>query len=192
MKKKHLLLSLSILTLGISSTLVAGSLIKDVKVKYDPTIQFTLDGESVMKDKAALVYEDTVYVPLRAVSETLGYDVNYDNKTVIMDSRTDTTTGPAIEAMPIEEIVKGVTHEHLTILEVNKEQKSFVVGDKEDPLSQIVFRVSEDTSYRHEINKRIYGFDDLEVGTVVTVTDTGLTTMSIPAQMFAVDVVIEK
>lgn len=76
------------------------------------------------------------------------------------------------------------------ILDINKETKTITVGESEDPNTQTIIKTNEDTVIRHRVNKRVYHFEDLEVGQKIVVTPGPEMTASIPPQVTALEIVL--
>ena len=75
---------------GIMAVSVFGApVIKDITVKFNPNMRFTLNGEEVLEEKGALVYNDRVYVPVRDFSELLGMEVDYDESGIVVLKQTE-------------------------------------------------------------------------------------------------------
>ena len=182
--KKAKIFSLLVLTLAISSvTAYAGtSMLKEIKA-YQKDVKFTLNGQEVMKDKNAIVYDDTVYVPIRAVSETLGVDVTYKNNTVMISDKQQPTVTPQTTVTPeipviqnnlIDEVLQlgkvvEVTNEYVTILPLTLE---------DNVMNYVQLNVDKNTKMRDKIN----------VGDKVEVLKAMATTKSIPAQSYAYEI----
>lgn len=82
--KKTVITAIAIVSLAFSAVAFAEPVIQDIAAKFNPGIKYTLNGEEILKDKGALVYEDRVYIPIRDVSEALGISVDYKDETVIL------------------------------------------------------------------------------------------------------------
>ncbi|MGL4738430.1 MAG: hypothetical protein ACRCW2_13345 [Cellulosilyticaceae bacterium] len=77
------------------------------------------------------------------------------------------------------------------ILEINKETKTITIGESADPNTQTIVHTDKDTFIHHRINRRVYRFEDLEVGQNVSVTPGPVMTASMPPQVTAVEVVLQ-
>ena len=64
---------------------------KKVQVEY-PVI---VDGERLSVNAVAI--DGTSYAPLRAVGEAIGYDVKFQNKTVVFESKTERKEGEQVQ-----------------------------------------------------------------------------------------------
>lgn len=107
-------------------------------------------------------------------------------------------TNNQLEAIEITLLDSAETEENLavcpigyiedTIIAINPEAKTITVGDADEIESQLIFKISDNTTFAHKMNKRLYRFEDLEVGQKVGLTPGGTMTASIPAQLDAVEV----
>lgn len=84
LSKKAFITAMAVGSLSFSAVAAAGTVIQDVAAKFNPGIKYTLDGQEILKDKGALVYEDRVYIPVRDTAEALGISVDYKDETVIL------------------------------------------------------------------------------------------------------------
>lgn len=87
MKKKVAITLTSLAMLGCLGTGVyAGSNLQEIKAYLNPGIKFKVDGQSVqLKNSsgaviAPITYNNTTYLPVRAISDLLGVTVNFDGK----------------------------------------------------------------------------------------------------------------
>ena len=75
----------------------AGSNLKEIKAYLNSAIKFKVDGQPVqLKNSSGAVitpisYNNTTYLPVRAISDVLGVSVNFDNKnnTIELGERTE-------------------------------------------------------------------------------------------------------
>ncbi|WP_054956996.1 stalk domain-containing protein [Paenibacillus dakarensis] len=88
MKKKAAIALTSLAMLGCLGTGVyAGSNLQEIKAYLNPSIKFKVDGQPVqLKNSSGAVitpisYNNTTYLPVRAISDVLGVTVNFDGKT---------------------------------------------------------------------------------------------------------------
>lgn len=98
MKKKLAIAITSLAMVGCLGTGVyAGSNLQEIKAYLNPDIKFKVDGTPVqLRNSSGAVitpisYDNTTYLPVRAVSDLLGVTVNYDGKTntVLMGEQTE-------------------------------------------------------------------------------------------------------
>lgn len=106
-KKKVISIALVVAVLGGASAFAAQTIAKEITVHYG--IKLKIDGEQkTMTDAAGNVvepftYNGTTYVPIRAIAEYFGADVDYDPKTVTADIETgfspDDAAGVVLHAL---------------------------------------------------------------------------------------------
>lgn len=75
--KKNVLIMMMIFSIGVC--IGAGPVNKVISATLKSDIIFRLDGKKVMNGQAAIMYNGTTYVPLKAVANTLGLGVEYTN-----------------------------------------------------------------------------------------------------------------
>lgn len=63
-----------------------------------------------------------------------------------------------------------------TIVGIDADAQTIILGDATDKEAQIVVKVNEDTQISHELNKRAYTFADFEVGQQVILESNGIMT----------------
>lgn len=88
---------------GMGTGVYAGSNLKEIKAFLNPGIQFKVDGQPVqLKNSSGAVispitYNNTTYLPVRAVSDLLGVTVNFNaaSNTILLGEQTE---GVAIAA----------------------------------------------------------------------------------------------
>lgn len=73
MNKKQKISSALILSLCLISGVSAAESLKDIKIE--------INGKNVVSDVAPFINNDRTLVPIRVISENLGYSVNWDNQT---------------------------------------------------------------------------------------------------------------
>ena len=191
MSKKLLVMLTAMGTLSV--TLIAAPIVKNVTAKIDPAISFELNGEKVMGDSEALMYNDTLYVPVRAISETLDADITYKNKVVsITTGETDpeaassNTKESQVSATEITPELEAVTIDEATIMSVDVESKQVGVlpAGKEDVFTNyIILNISEDTTLTQDGTSLT--LNDLVEGMKVSVTHSSVSTRSLPPQTAA-------
>lgn len=82
-------------------------------------------------------------------------------------------------------------------LAVSENSKVFTVSEKGDgyilasnaEMGEVMFKVDENTSFRHEKNKMLYRLESVETGMDLQITFADAMTLSIPPQVYASDVV---
>ncbi|MBU3812140.1 MAG: hypothetical protein H9893_10855 [Candidatus Niameybacter stercoravium] len=187
MSKKLLVMLTAMGTLSV--TLVAAPIVKNVTAKIDPAISFELNGEKVMSNSEALMYNNTLYVPVRELGETLDAEITYKDKVVSITTEETTplntreTQEPATEIVPA---LEAVTIDEATIMNVDVEGKqvSVLPAGKEDVYTNyIILNISEDTALTQD--GTALTLNDLVKGMKVSVTHSSVSTRSLPPQTAA-------
>ena len=185
MSKKLLVMLTAMGTLSV--TLVAAPIIQNVTAKIDPAISFELNGEKVMKDSKALMYNDTLYVPVRALGETLDADISYANKVVsIQTDQEEQTSANTKNSQPISTEVSNVevTNVELNeavILNVDTETNQVEVlpaGQEDLPANYISLRVTENTTITKD--DATITLDQLQPGMTISARHGEASTRSLP------------
>ena len=87
MNKRNVVKIILGLTVLSSVTVYAGtSMLKEIKA-YQKDVKFTLNDKEVMKNNEVIIFEDTIYVPVRAISETLNIAVKYQDNTIKLNDK---------------------------------------------------------------------------------------------------------
>lgn len=185
-------------TVGLSTVVNAATETVSAFLRDDVT--YTLNEQPILEGEKAVVYEDKIYLPLRAVSEAIGLDVDYKNGQVIL---TTPTSADAKEAKQVEgsdaiveenPILAACDIKEATIVEVDAKENKIVIStdanDLNNPNNQIIVYVTEDSNIAHHMNKMRYTFNDLVAGQKVAIQTSGQMTLSIPAQTTAVSVIL--
>ena len=197
---KKILKKTSIATLAITSmvgaSVIATPVLEKVAAYYNQGIVYTLDGQTVLDGKGGVVYNDSIYVPIRAVSEALGVDVSYENGVVIMNR------AAAVEDAVLEDVLvdsdviaplENVFIESVDIVEIDTEGKRLTVvptGKEAVFENFIILNVSDQTVITHEEVRPIFDFSTLKEGMKVKVEHSPIMTMSLPGQTAAVALTI--
>lgn len=160
---------------GIGVTTIAQPVIQSVTAYLRQDIKYTLDGESVLKDKGALMYKDTVYVPLRAISNILGISVDFNDNTVMMH------TEDTIVETPWGQENLNVLKE-ATIVDVLTAEGEIIVVEngKTNSIENYIIVNAKSAPIKHENNKRAYAFSDLEIGMKIDLSIKALTKSAPP------------
>ena len=198
MSKKLLVMLTAMGTLSV--TLVAAPIIQNVTAKIDPAISFELNGEKVMKDSKALMYNDTLYVPVRALGETLDADISYENKVVsIQTNQEDETAANTKNSQPISTEVSNVEVSNVelneaVILNVDAETNQVEVlpaGEEDLPQNYISLRITESTTITKD--DAAITLDQLQPGMTIAATHGEASTRSLPptAETFTLRVLKE-
>lgn len=193
MSKKLLVMLTAMGTLSV--TLVAAPIVQNVTAKIDPAISFELNGEKVMKDSKALMYNDTLYVPVRALGETLDADISYENKVVsIQTDQENKTSANTKNSQPISTEVSNVELNEAVILNIDVETNQVDVlpaGEENLPQNYISLRITENTTITKD-NAAIT-LDQLQPGMTIAATHGEASTRSLPptAETFTLRVLKE-
>lgn len=271
MKNRKALYVLALgMSLGVGASLMAQSFLEEIKAYKKTDVMYTLNGEQIMPGEEAIIYENQIYAPIRAISEAFGYSINYDGSKVAL-SKLDTNS--VEEVAPLENVlikakVVGVTSSQITVLPegasdsygdylilnvaedvvviladgtegkisdlkegmtIEAEHAPFmtsslppqtptykisVVGEGEKELVRMEHatvkeilekriivekdgklygvNTDENTYFHHEINKRLYRLEDIEVGMDITVVHSPAMTRSIPPQVYGEEIIIHE
>jgi hypothetical protein len=102
MKKKTMIVTgiLSTLTLGIATGAFANNSLTEIKAFLNPAVHVNVSGNEIaLKDEQGnqvtpLTYNDSIYLPLRGVAQSLGYQVYWDgtNNTALLQGKSDYLT----------------------------------------------------------------------------------------------------
>lgn len=186
----------TLLAIGVLSTVgfsaIAAPIIQEVKANFKSNLTYTLNGESILEGKGGLVYEDQIYIPLRDLATALGTSVDYTNNHITLTQKDETTadnTASKATDLPEPEVCP-IGYIEDTIVALDKEAQTITLGDKDDIESQIIVKVTDSTAIKHEKNKRIYTFADLEVGQKIGFISNGIMTASLPAQFEAIEITL--
>lgn len=122
MKRKFLALciaALAVTATGVS--VIAKTSTENINVSYN-NIKIVVDGKTVLTDTEPFIYNGTTYLPVRAVGEALGKEVNWDSatNTVYLGSTTgsaptNTSTSTAINKVIYDENNLKVTYNGLSV-----------------------------------------------------------------------------
>ena len=175
MKKMSKKLLVTIAMLGVvSSSVYAGTMLEKVTAYRNADMKYTLNGKEVLQGEGALVYQDSVYVPLRKVSETLDVQVDYTNGQVMLTQKevgepfiTEPIVTENEKTSVITGIVKNIELQEITILPEGKS----------DMRESVIVDISKVTS------------ENVNIGDKVSVTVNNIFTKSIPTKATAVKVV---
>ncbi|SHK48167.1 copper amine oxidase N-terminal domain-containing protein [Tepidibacter formicigenes] len=130
MKRK--ILALSLIILLFLSGFAFGSGYNKKITAYFYNIKVSLNGKSIDFANEPFIYEDTTYVPLRDISESLGVNVYWDNqsKTIYMHSDDTSYSNNKYEL----EILKSQLREKEKEIEKLKDDDDDNLEDLEDEL----------------------------------------------------------
>lgn len=191
MSKKLLVMLTAMGTLSV--TLVAAPIVKNVTAKIDPSISFNLNGEAVMKDSKALMYNDTLYLPVRALGDTLDASIDYKDKVVYITTEAQenaevaSQTEPTTKEVPAE--AEAITIKEATIKAIDLEAKqvSILPAGLEDVYTNyIVLSVDDNTTLAD--NDAAIKLEDLATDMKVSVSHSTMMTRSLPPQTAAFNI----
>lgn len=162
--------------------LVSDSYLGDVLVKIDENTEI-VNTEGAVEDASLIAKDMTLgveYSPAMTASipaQTTAVKIIIQNLPVDMPE-------VDVEVQPAEEVAfSGV------ITEI--EGELVLVGDPEDATA-VRLVVTENTEIKHEMNRRAYRLEDLEVGMTISGTHSAAATFSLPPQAEAYSIVIGK
>ena len=118
----------------------------------------------ILLGTAPVLLDDTTYVPSNFIDEILGHTYSYDN----LDAYINTNSSQQAETVEVSATIVDLIYEDKKLIQI-------VTGDKEDPMNQLIFNVSDEIAQ----NEKSLG---LEIGKSFTGVAAGMQTMSIPAQ----------
>jgi len=173
-KNKGLGLAVIVLLIGaMGFSLGASPIITNIKAQLDPTMKYQINGESVMESEAGIVYNDRIYIPLRAVTEALGLKVDYEKGKVSM---TD---------LDKHLLYQPIYLNFLEIVDINPKDNQVTVSknkNKDDIMNHLVLNFSEDTIVKIFGKEDDFTVNNLKVGDIVNIIHSPAMTFSIPAQ----------
>lgn len=188
MSKKLLVMLTAMGTLSV--TLVAAPIVKNVTAKIDPAISFNLNGEKVMKDSEALMYNDTLYLPVRALGDTLDAGIEYKDKVVyitteetneVATANTKEVSAPVEDATPA---LETIAEAKIIEVDVTGNQVTLLPAGLEDIYTNyIILNISEESVLKQD--NTVITLEDLEEGMRISATHSPLSTRSMPPQTAA-------
>ncbi len=162
--------------------LVSDSYLGDVLVKIDENTEI-VNSEGAVEDASLITKDMTLgveYSPAMTASlpaQTTAVKIIVQNLPVDMPE-------VDVEVQPAEEVAfSGV------ITEIDGE--TVLVGE-ETEAGSVRLVVTENTEIKHEMNRRAYRLEDLEVGMTISGTHSSVATFSLPPQSEAYSIVIGK
>lgn len=180
---------------AMAISISAAPVLEKVVAYFNPAITYSLDGENILEGQGGLVYDDSVYIPVRAVSEALGISVDYiDGKVVLGTSPIDSSD--IIETIDVSNhpLMSTADLPDMKIIDIDSENKTLIVApvtsDVENPETNYIIHVTEYTSIAHYRNKLAYRFEDLELGQIVDITTCGASSLSLPPQTVAIKITL--
>ncbi len=171
----------------LCTSLIAAPTFKHVKALLNPSIQYTLDGNTILKGTKTLNYNNKNYVSVAELANALGLEVSYKGNVVSFVTPTNDTVTPE-PAIP-----ESITIAKATIKEVSLDTKQVTIlpeGKTDEASNYIVLNIDEDTVIKHVRNKAIYKINDLSEGMTISVTHSLAMTRSLPPQTAAFTITI--
>lgn len=188
MKKNKLIAIATIATISsLSIATIASPILENIKAQYHHGITYELDGNPVMDGQGGIMYKGKVYVPLRSVSETLGVEINYENGKVYMLSVPKNFENK----LPVADNTGDtITDSKLLFTEgqiINISEDFEQITLKTNDGSELILNTNnkgadKKTEVKHEVNKRMYQLEDLEIGMSILAEHSAAMTKSLPAQ----------
>lgn len=83
---------------------------------------------------------------------------------------------------------KLAVSENSQVFKVSEVGEGYILASNEK-MGEVMFKVDENTSFRHEMNRRLYTLSDVTAGINLQITFADAMTASIPPQVYASDVV---
>lgn len=186
MLSKKLTIPLIGTSLLLCTSLIAAPALKHVKAILNPTVQYTLDGNTILKGTQTLNYNNKNYVSVAELANALGLEVSYKDNVVSFV----TPTTPVTLETPASE---SITIAKATIKEISLETKQVTIlheGKTDEVNNYIVLNIDDDTHIKHYLNKAIYKINDLKTGMTISATHSPAMTRSIPPQTAAFTITI--
>lgn len=109
-KYKQLVIGITLGALIFGGVSVATNGLKSIDVMYN-NIKIAVDGKEVKTDSEPFIYEGRTYVPIRVVSEALGADIDWNDKTKTVEIFKDGRPEPSKEVNVEEKVTIGDTTE---------------------------------------------------------------------------------
>lgn len=137
-------------------------------------IVINLDDEMTRiqsKDKKVYQFEDLrIGQKIGIESNGIMVDGELDAFEIIVVKDTDEVVDVELSTC----LIAGYIEE--TIVGINEETNTIILGDAEDKEAQIIVKITEDTSITHSKNRRSYTIKELEVGQAITLETNGIMT----------------
>lgn len=165
------------LTLCAATLTSISAFASDSKLPVRKTLENKGYEVSWIQDTKTVVIRDGGFVVNEAVGDTitLDYDTTYASEEFFSD---------------IDEMRKAY-EEFSTMATVTEIGEGYFLADT-DKYGEVMFRFDTDTRFRHEINRRRYMADDLQVGSYIKIYLDSVMTASLPPQTYAIEVVFSE
>lgn len=172
LKSKNLPFIIIGTSLLICTSIFAAPTLKQIKAYLNPSIQYTLNGKSILTDTTTLSYQNKNYVSIADLANALGLEVGYQNGTVSLTSPQD----------------KVITIPQAIIKEVIPESNQIVilpVDTKDTPTDYLILNVTSETTIQNAYSNLVYTLEDLQEGMTLSVEHSTAMTRSLPPQTVA-------
>lgn len=159
-------------SLLICTSLVAAPTLKQIKAYLNPTVQYTLNGQTILTDSTTLSYQNKNYISVADLAKALGLEVSYQNNTVSLSSPQD----------------KVLTVPQAIIKEVIPSSHQIVVlpANTPDTLTEyLTLNVTSETTIQSASSHFTYTFEDLHEGMTLSIEHSPIMTRSLPPQTAA-------
>lgn len=188
-KKSYVYVVLSLTLLLGAFNLFASSNSKPIRARLNENFKYRLNGKAILKDTPAIIYKDTVYVPIEDYTKALGHTISIDKNTANISTQTPSPMPkptpiprptPQPKPTPVPETTSTIEG---TIIAIDFASNRITVVPTGKPnSSQIDIYATPTTSIVDSRTKQIYSFNDLNTDMKVTVVYKTLSTKSIPPQ----------
>lgn len=158
---------------------------------------------AVLLTSSAAFAEESL-MPVRATLEEKGYAVewNQEEKSVVIRDGGFVVEEQVGEKIALEydvtyadesffeevDAMKKAYEEYSTKATVTEVGENYFLADTER-MGEVMFRVDDNTHFHHEMNRMLYKFNDVQVGTALKVYFAETMTASLPPQTYAKEVV---
>ena len=177
LKSKNLPFFIIGTSLLVCTSIIAAPVLKEIKAYLNPSIQYTLDGESILESTQTISYNNRNYASVADLATALGLEVSYENNTVSFTS-------------PKSEVV---TVPQATIKEVLMDSNQIVIlpeGLDDTPAHYLVLTIDSKTIIKDSEAVRTYTLKELKEGMTLSVEHSSMMTRSIPPQTLAYNITL--
>lgn len=172
LKSKNLSFIIIGTSLLVSTSIIAAPMLKEIKAYLNPSIQYTLDGESILESTQTISYNNRNYVSVADLANALGLEVSYKNNTVSFTS-------------PKEDVV---TVPQATIKEILPDSNQIVIlpaGAEDTSAHYLILNINSETTIKDTESAHTYTLKDLKEGMTLSVEHSPMMTRSLPPQTAA-------
>lgn len=173
---------LSFIMIGTSlfmcTSLIAAPMLKEIKAYLNPSIQYTLDGESILENTQTISYHNKNYVSIADLANALGLQISYENNTVSLTS-------------PKEEVVVNIPQATIKEVVTDSNQVVILPEDKEDtPAHYLILNINAKTTIKDTESAHTYTLEELKEGMTLSVEHSPMMTRSLPPQTAAYSITL--